>query len=289
MLRELSETLQAMLDDEGLGKSFPQLAAAQIAFERPSEQFSPSQTTINLFLFDIRENKELRTSERVVERRNGEALLTRPPKRIDCSYLVTAWAAGGTGPKLVLEEHELLGQVMQVLARHPTIPERFLQGSLKDQGLPLPLSVGGTDRGEMKYPADFWTALGNKLRPSLVVTATIELPTSEPESAPLVKTHGLRLGLRDPEAAAGVLAGAGGDSFPVVGLVTDAKGKPLAGATVDGDAGPSTTTDGEGRYALGMMPAGAHSLSVRAGGRSKTFEIEVPAPAGKTYNLQLPG
>ena len=79
MLRDLSETLEAILDDEGLRKSFPELLAAQIAFERPSEQFNPSQTTINLFLFDIRENKELRTNERVVERRNGEALVGRPP------------------------------------------------------------------------------------------------------------------------------------------------------------------------------------------------------------------
>ena len=49
MIRDLSETLQAILDDAALEKSFPELAAAQIAFERPSDQFSPSQTTINLF------------------------------------------------------------------------------------------------------------------------------------------------------------------------------------------------------------------------------------------------
>ena len=81
MIRDLSETLQAILDDAGLEKSFPELAAAQIAFDRPSEKFSPSQTTINLFLFDIRENTELRAKEPIVERRNGEALIHRPPMR----------------------------------------------------------------------------------------------------------------------------------------------------------------------------------------------------------------
>lgn len=199
MFGDVSQTLQALLDDDQLGGPFPELAAAQVAFDRPSEQFSPSQATINLFLFDIRENLELRTSEPVVTRLNGEAQVQRPPKRVDCSYLVTAWSAGGTGPRLVLDEHELLGQAMQVFVRYPFIPEKFLRGSLKGQGLPLPLRVGGTNKGEMKDPADFWSALGNKLRPSLIVTVTVELQTAEPETAALVKSHELRLGLRDAE------------------------------------------------------------------------------------------
>lgn len=206
MIRDLSETLQAILDDPELGRQepFQKLVEAQIAFERPSEQFNPSQTTINLFLFDLRENLELREKEPIVERRDGKAHIRRPPMRVDCSYLLTAWAAGSTGPELVLEEHDLLGQAMQVLARYPLIPERFLQGSLKEQEHPLPLRVGGTNQGEMKDPADFWSALGNKLRPSLVVTVTVELQTSEPETAPLVSTQRVRLGLRDAEAEFGL-------------------------------------------------------------------------------------
>lgn len=207
MIRDLSETLQAILDDPDLEGPFPELAAAQIAFERPSEQYAPSQTTVNLFLFDIRENMELRTKAPFVERRNGQAEIHRPPMRVDCSYLLTAWVAGGAGPKPVLEEHELLGQAMQVFARYPTIPKKFLQGGLTEQGLPLPLSVGGTNKGEMKDPADFWSALGNKLRPSLVVTVTLEMQTSEPETAPLAATKRLRIGLRSDAAGPGLVPG----------------------------------------------------------------------------------
>ncbi|HEX7313609.1 MAG TPA: DUF4255 domain-containing protein [Pyrinomonadaceae bacterium] len=208
MIRDLSETLQAILDDPKLGKekSFKKLVEAQVAFERPSEQFNPSQTTLDLFLFDIRENVLLRDKEPVIERLKGKAVIRRPPMRVDCSYLLTAWAAGGTGPELVLEEHDLLGRAMQVLARYPTIPDRFLRGSLKQQGRPVPLSVGGTNRDEMKDPADFWSALGNKLRPALIVTATLELQTSGPDvTAPLVQTEHLRLGLRDPGAETGLV------------------------------------------------------------------------------------
>jgi hypothetical protein len=193
MIRDLSETLQAILDDPALEKSFPELAQAQIAFDRPSEQFNPSQTTIDIFLFDIRENLTLRTSEPIVERRDGQALIRQPPKRVDCSYLLTAWAAGGTGPNLVLLEHELLGQAMEVLSRYPTIPADFLQGDLKGQGVPVPLAISAGQN--IKDPADFWSALGNRLRPALVVTATVELQTTAPETVALVETHDLRLDL----------------------------------------------------------------------------------------------
>ncbi|HEX8294138.1 MAG TPA: Pvc16 family protein, partial [Pyrinomonadaceae bacterium] len=215
-------------------------------------------------------------------------LVRQPPKRIDCSYLLTAWTAGSTGPQLVLEEHELLGQAVQVFARYPTIPARFLQGGLKGQELPLPLNVGGTNAGEVKDPADFWSALGNKLRPSLVLTVTLELPAEEPEPAPLVGTHELRLGLRNPAAETGLIPATAEELFRVGGLVTDEKGRAVAGAKVSG-VGVSATTDGEGRYALGPLPGGAHSLSVSAGARRGSFKVVVPAPAGETYDFQLPG
>jgi uncharacterized protein DUF4255/carboxypeptidase family protein len=289
MIRDLSETLQAILDDPELGQEepFQKLVEAQIAFERPSEQFNPSQTTINLFLFDIRENVELRDKEPIVERRNGKALIRRPPMRVDCSYLLTAWAAGSTGPELVLEEHELLGDAMQVLARYPMIPEKFLQGSLKEQEHPLPMSVGGTNKGEMKDPADFWSALGNKLRPSLIVTVTLELQTSEPVTAPLVSTQHLRLGLRDAEVAQGLDEKTADEIFRIGGRVTDNTGQPLAGATVRA-AGRSAVTDAEGLYMLGAVPGGTLALEVQAGDRSESFKVKVPAPKGKNYDLQLP-
>ncbi|HEV2705499.1 MAG TPA: Pvc16 family protein [Pyrinomonadaceae bacterium] len=286
----MSETLQAMLDDENLAASFPELVEAQVSFDRPSEQFSPSQTTVNLFLFDIRENMELRSNEPLIQRRNGEAVIRRALKRIDCSYLVTAWATGSTGQKLILDEHELLGQAMQVFMRYPTIPQNFLKGSLKEQELALPLRVGGTNKGEVKDPADFWSAIGNKLRPSLIVTITLELQVFDPEVAPFVSTQKLRVGLRDPEAETGLVTKTAEEVFRISGLVTDAKGKALAGAIVSNtETGMSATTDKEGRYALGMMPGGTYSLSVKAGKQSESFKVEIPAPAGKTYDLQLPG
>src|SRR4029079_5596561 len=92
-----------------------------------------------LFLFDSRGNLGLRSNEPRLERRGFEAVLRQPPRRIDCSYLVTAWPVGG--PELALQEHRLLSQVLQLLSRLPTIPASFLQGSLAGQAPPLPMIV----------------------------------------------------------------------------------------------------------------------------------------------------
>ena len=79
MIRDLSLTLQAILEDPALNTSFPELTAAQIVFDRPVETFNPTQTTIDLFLYDIRENMELRSNEPTMRRLNGQVELQRPP------------------------------------------------------------------------------------------------------------------------------------------------------------------------------------------------------------------
>ncbi len=191
MIRDLSETLRAILTQS---KQPQELTTAQVVFDRPVAQFNPSQSAINLFLFDIRENAELRSYEPMVSRSNGQAIIRRPPMRVDCSYLVTAWAVGGS--EVALQEHLLLSQVLQVFSRYPTIPDNFLQGSLKsasDEPLPVPLSVAVPTAS--RQPIEFWTSLGIPVRAYLVVTATIalDLNDTQPTMLPLVINHAIAL------------------------------------------------------------------------------------------------
>ena len=192
MIRDLSLTLQAILDDPALVTPFPELAAAQIVFDRPADPFSPQQTTLDLFLYDVRENMELRSNEPLIERNNGQATISRAPLRVQCSYLVTAWPVGGG--ELPLQEHRLLSQALQVLSRHPTITAPFLKGSLAGQEPPLPMMTSQTDG--LKDPADFWAAIGNKLRASLNVTVTISMQPFTSETAPLAAATDTRIGER---------------------------------------------------------------------------------------------
>src|SRR5690348_18389370 len=134
MIDDLSRTLQKILTQPAL--PLP-LRNAAIAFERPDDKFKPLQTTLNLFLYDVRENLELRSNELAIEKSDTQAVTHKAPMRLACSYLATAWPVGGADP--ALQEQLLLTQTLQALGRFPTIPAGFLQGALVGQEPPLPM------------------------------------------------------------------------------------------------------------------------------------------------------
>lgn len=293
MIRDLSQTLRTLLQRDVP----PELASAQIAFDHPTEQFKPTQTTVNLFLYDLRENLELRNNENLVTRQNGQSVLQAPPLRLSCAYLVTAWTVGTSGDEQFLQEHRLLGQVFQALARHPTIPNDLLQGNLRGQDPPLPLMTSHIDT--LKSIGEFWTALGNRLRPSISVTATLSLPALPPQDpVTLVSLVDVQLASqRSPvhpttplTSDAGILS----ESFQIGGVLTGADGRGIANATITlVERGYTTQTQDSGRYTLSPIPhvAGAlplvQTLRVQVGGISRSYSITIPPPVRGSYNLQF--
>lgn len=281
MLRDLSETLQAILRQPGLPT---ELAAAQVVFERPVESFAPTQTTIDLFLYDIRENIELRSNEPLIERANNQAVIRRPPLRIACTYLVTAWPVGGT--ESALQEHRLLSQVLQVLSRYALIPAAFLKGSLIGQQPALPMMTARIDGP--KDPVEFWAAIGNKLRTSIAVTVTVAFETSPPVTAPLVMTGDVRIGERTSVHEQKLVPLTQMEFFQIQGAITGADHKPVSNATVIlVDTGHSAQTDSDGRYRLEAVGSGTYTLRVQVGAMVKNVPVTIPATTGKNYDVQM--
>ena len=273
MIQDLSQTLKALLTQPGLPG---ELSASQIVFDRPADPFNPTQPTVDLFLYDLRENLELRANDSTTTRANGQVTITPPPLRLACTYLVTAWPVGGA--ELALQEQQLLGDVLQVLARYPTIPNGFLQGSMVGQQPPLPMVALHPDA--LKNLSEFWTSLGNKLRPSLSVTVTISMPIFAAATAPQVIS--VQTGLEQIGAPTTHTA-----SLVIGGTITSA-GVPVVGAAVTVvELGLTDTSDADGHFRLGPMGAGNYNLSVVSGARTQTKSITVPAPAGSNFDLQL--
>lgn len=170
MINDLDNTLKTLLMREvGLERD-------AIRFEAPDGSFAAPSQGVDLFLYDVRENRDLRSEEWLVERQsNGAITKQRAPARVDCSYLITTWAGDVAG------EHLLLGNVMRVLLRYPSLPAEVLQGSLAGQTPPLPTAVLQPSR--LQSLGEFWQALGGRPRAVLHYTVTISVDVYPPVEA----------------------------------------------------------------------------------------------------------
>jgi hypothetical protein len=177
MISDLDSTLEALLTNELPSELVGQVA---ISFATPDGSFPPTSVSlpaIDLFLYDVRENRDLRSNEWIVNRKSdGTAVKQPPPVRVECSYLITAWSRD-TVPDPAAEEHQLLGEVMKVLLCHATIPDAVLQGSLAGQRPALPAVT--LQPGRLQSMGEFWQALGGKPKAALNYTVTIALPVRD--------------------------------------------------------------------------------------------------------------
>jgi hypothetical protein len=276
VIDDLSKTLRAVLHDPAFAIAFPELHGAEIVFERPLDPFNPGSTTVDVFLYDLRENLELRLNE-VTTSRVGNRIVTHPASlRLACSYLVTAWPVGGAD--IPFQEQKLLTQVLRVLSHYPIIPASFLQGTLAGQDPPLPMVTLHPDA--LKNLAEFWSSLGSKLKPSLTVTATISVPVYSDLTDYMVTTHNTNY---TPGFAA-----ASETLVQFGGRVIDNNSNGLAGALVDIlDMGLRETTDGSGQFNFANVSAGAHNVrAIATGFKAQTVSMSVPG-LPNSYVIQL--
>jgi hypothetical protein len=279
MIDDLGRTLQSILDDPGAPKL---VRDANVSFQRPEESYKPSASTINLFLYDLRENVELRDNEPIIDRQNGVATIRNPPIRVACSYLVTAWIeSGATGETALLRQHQLLGGVLGVFASVPSIPSRYLQGGLKTQLYPIPLAVAKGDL--VRNPAEFWSALGGRLRPSITVTATIAMDQSAGMvTAPEVSSKQMVLEQIDGGGAQALVE--------IGGTVRDSQTHAPLEATelMLVELGLRTQSDLDGRFTFSGVVAGSYSVrAVKQGFSTVTRSVQVPGISPTSFDIDL--
>jgi hypothetical protein len=189
VIRDLDQTVRELLETRAPAGS--ELAGADVVFDLPDANWRAGLggLTVDCYLYDLRENAELRTEEPLLQRSTDgtRAARLRPPARIDCSYCITAWSTATDEP--VLEEHRLLSQIVRILLANPTIPADVLQGSLATQIPPYPTVIAAAD-GIRNQP-DFWGALDQQLKPSLNYVVTLAMLLDdvlpEPDLAPVVR------------------------------------------------------------------------------------------------------
>jgi len=274
MFRDLDDTLNNILDDPAAPDD---LENAEVSFVLPDKTFVPDKPTINLFLYNVHENRMLRDPVPIVEKIGTSYVRRTPPLRVDCSYMVTAWG-DGSGEEKAKREHRLLSQAMQWLSRFPIIPARYLVGALVNPPFPHRTEVA-LPNGE-KSMGEFWTALGQSPRPSFNLLVTIAMDPGVKTEGPLVTTH---------TTASDVGTGVIDENWVQIGgRVLKAAGQGIPNALVDIiDAGLRTTTDTEGRFSFPRVPVGARTIRVVAVGfEPKTQAVPVPGRP-EDYEIML--
>jgi hypothetical protein len=286
MINDLSRTLKHLLTivPENEPEMFPLLKGKDIVFARPDKDYKPNaQGSVCLFLYDIRENRELRSNEPLRVNRDGQSRIGRPPTRVVCSYLITAWPAEAVGlegeAKLNIDsdtahdvnllEHLLLSEVLQVLSRYPTIPISELQGKLASPEQPLPLPMITAQAEGLNNISEFWSAIGSNLRPSLNVKATIAMQVSQP------KDEGPPITERKVEFEPA--------RFDIAGHFKDEKNAAVAGARIEiVELGRSTTSDSTGAYSFSKVPIGKYRLNInwKTDQKLNRRNVEISVPGG---------
>lgn len=284
MFQDLDSTLKKILGDAGAPSA---LRNADVSFEPPDKSFAPTQPTVNLFLYEVKENRELRDPEPIVAMSGGTFVRRMPPLRVESVYLVTTWS-DKAGAAKIAEEHLLLGQAIAWLSRFPVIPASFLQGSLAAPPQPFPPPTMVAQMDANKNAGEFWSALGSTPRPAfyLSVTISIDLGIETPEGPPVV-TKEMVLKEKMPQGTPEpVLA----DTFEIGGTIRDANTLgPIEGAQVTLlELQIVSITDAAGHFRFGDLNADNYTLRAAASGfTTQDVAVVIPGAALNAYDINL--
>ena len=164
-------------------------SGAEVVFDAPTKDWAARRNspTINVYLYDIREDVKRRERGLIDERDDrGRVVSRRPPSRhYTLSYLVTAWT------QRTEDEHRLLAAVLSCFLRYDRLSADVLGGAL--DGATAPLVIGMPPPEDRSF-TDVWSALGGELKPSLdlVVTAPWDTTRRYEAGPPVLEDIALR-------------------------------------------------------------------------------------------------
>ena len=248
-----------------------------IKYDLPSRDWASrlNRPTINLFLFDIRENLRLRGAEqyRQIPRDDGKVEVRRNPVRIDLRYLLTAWT------KDPEDEHLLLSDTLLTLLRNPTIPDKYASEQMKKQQFPVILdaAVYQPEHGPTEKATEIWGVIGNDIHAGFIVTVTITVDPYEPLVFTQVSSIERNLGQTSPEGGRAQVE-AGAEKYNEGFFIRTKKYEPSTLTVVLVEKNIPLSVDEEYRVKLPTLSAGKYHLDVLYRGKVlKHQAIEIPA------------
>ena len=203
MIEDLDVSIKALLQYE-LADIHPDL---NISFESPDNDFPSGIVTtpaVDLFLYDIRENLELRHNEMFFHQvgTTSATEVKREPVLVECSYLITAWS--DAVETAAHDEQVIISDVIRALYRYVSIPDT-LPNKTDPNGAPVHIlkgSLAGADplpraftiqTGHMQNPNEFWSAMGGKPKPQCNYQVTFARDVFAPSPSEFISRSSMNL------------------------------------------------------------------------------------------------
>jgi len=185
------------------------LTASQIGFQPPNGDWRTAvngiviggaqANSLNVYLFDLRENRKLRSNERIRTISSGIVTEEPAPTRLDCHYLISAWSPAAVTPATepTLDEHALLYAVARVLVRLGQFNPSQIYSAGSAELSAWPIAFQNSDLPMAIVPADgfnklaeFWSGMGegSVWKPALYLIVTIPIGLAQAVSGPMVTT-----------------------------------------------------------------------------------------------------
>jgi hypothetical protein len=189
VIAQVDDALRTLIRNDALNGS-----EVDVVFDAPTKDWAARRNapTVNLYLYDIRE--DVRRRERGLSEQRGEdghVRTRRPaPRHYKLSYLVTAWTQR---PE---DEHRLLDQLLRCFLKYEALPDELVVGQLAETGLAVPLTVGLPPPEDRAF-ADVWSALGGELKPSLDIVVIAPVDTGIVYQAGPPASQGTHLDMAD--------------------------------------------------------------------------------------------
>lgn len=280
MIDDIDEALRQLLIRDLPIKS----NEVDIAFNQPKREWSSrvSRPTLNLYLYDIRENAKLRQHTPIfeVERTEDGKLVSQRPRaiRIDLLYMVTAWA---TDPG---DEHRLLSRSLLSFLRHRAMPEDLVPEGFTEAGTLVPIDVAQRDM--MEKPTDLWGVMDNEMRPAYGLRLTVAFNPFTPTVTPAVRSAQVGLGQSRRPSQQSMDASDGNARRRIGGQLRGKAGKPLEGARMMLiERAKDVDIREDGVFVISNLPEGKYTLEITLPGRQPVRKkIVVPA---EEYLIEL--
>lgn len=279
MIHDLDETLKHILFQRGkLNRE-----DVDVVFEQPTGEWAASlnKPTVNLYLYDIRENLERRLSGQIGIERNQDGVAKRlfPPRRVDINYLITVWA---NEPE---DEHRLLWRLLEILLPMRKLSPDESLGDLRDQPMDMPIQAALPSDAVRNMP-DLWGVMENQLKPSINMQITVALDPKETIDSPLVLSTNLRFGQFSGEENGTIADFDDHEVYHIGGRIMQGNDPVGAGVDVRLSTRPDgIQTDSEGRYVFSGIYPGDYDVEITLEGRKpKSVKLTVPSD---NYDLSL--